>query len=211
MKFFGQDFCRYARVLCPLSLVVVLAACGTTPPADAQARKPSTEEVEKMLRTYPLRVGDKVKVELTGIPDKFEPYDRDIKEDGSINLPYINDIAAAGKSPSKLEMDITAAYTNGFFTHINVTVTPMARFFYVMGMVNNTGGGGRILYTPGITVLGAISSAGDFTPFANKGHVQITRLDGRIEYVNCVKALKHPKLDLQVFPGDKINVPRRVW
>jgi protein involved in polysaccharide export with SLBB domain len=211
MRFFRQYLCRYARALCPLALVVVLAACGTTPPADAQAKKPSPEEVEKMLRTYPLRVGDKVKVELTGIPDKMDPYERDIKEDGTINLPYINDIPAATKSPSQLEMDITAAYTKGFFTHINVTVTPMARFFFVMGMVNSTGGSGRILYTPGITILGAISAAGDFNPFADKRHVQVTRVDGTIRIVNCIKAIKHPDLDLPVYPGDKINVPRRVW
>jgi protein involved in polysaccharide export with SLBB domain len=77
-------------------------------------------------------------------------------------------------------------------------------------MVNSTGNTGRILYTPGITVLGAISAAGDFNPFADKRHVQITRVDGTIKIVNCLKAIKHPELDLRVFPGDKINVPRRV-
>jgi protein involved in polysaccharide export with SLBB domain len=209
MRLLRQDMCRYVFALCPLALAVILAGCGSPPPSGTQAKKPSPEEVEKLLRNYPLRIGDKVKVELTGIPDKMDPYERDIKEDGTINLPYINDIAAAGKSPSLLEMDIKSAYTNGFFTHINVTVTPLARFFFVMGMVKNTGNSGRILYTPGITVLGAISAAGDFNDFADKKHVQVTRDDGTIRIVNCVRAIKHPELDIRVFPGDKINVPRR--
>jgi len=159
-----------------------------------------------MLRTYPLRIGDRVKVELSGIPDKMDPIEQDIKEDGTINLPYIGAIAAAGKSPSQLERDITDAYVPKWFLHINITVTPTARFFYVMGMVINSG---RIPYAGPITVLGAIAAAGDFTPFANKKHVQITRVNGKIEYINCVKALKHPELDLFVYPGDKITVPRR--
>jgi polysaccharide export outer membrane protein len=197
---------RFVCALCPLALAVMLAACGSTPPPNPQAKKPSPEEVEKMLRTYPLRIGDRVKVELSGIPDKMDPIEQDIKEDGTINLPYIGAIAAAGKSPSQLERDITDAYVPKWFLHINITVTPTARFFYVMGMVINSG---RIPYAGPITVLGAIAAAGDFTPFANKKHVQITRVNGKIEYINCVKALKHPELDLFVYPGDKITVPRR--
>jgi hypothetical protein len=29
--------------------------------------------------------------------------------------------------------------------------------------------------------------------------------------VNCVKARQDPKLDLEVYAGDKIYVPRRIW
>jgi protein involved in polysaccharide export with SLBB domain len=200
---------RYVGALCPLAVAVMLAACGSTPPPNPQAKPPSPEEVEKILRSDPLRIGDKVRVELSGIPDKMEPMDRDIKEDGTINLPFIGTIAAEGKSPSQLEKDIKDAYEPKWFLHVNVTVTHAARFFYVTGMVNSTSGSGRIVYTGPITVLGAIAAAGDFNPFAGKRHVQITRANGKIEYVNCVKALKHPELDLLVHPGDRITVPRR--
>jgi polysaccharide export outer membrane protein len=203
--------CRYLFALLPMALALVLSACAGAPPPDPQTKKPSPEEAERVARTYPLRVGDKIKVELSGIPDKIDAMERDIKEDGTINLAFIGDIKAAGRSPSELEKDIKAAYEGKWFNHINVSVTPVARFFFVMGMVNSSGGGGRIAYTPGITVLGAIAAAGDFTPFARKSHVQITRFNGKIEYVDCIKALKHPELDVFIYPGDKINVPRRTW
>jgi polysaccharide export outer membrane protein len=187
----------------------MLAACGSTSPPDPQAKKLSPEEVESMLRKYPLRIGDKVKVELSGIPDKMDPMERDIKEDGTINLPFIDNIQAAGKSPSQLEKDITDAYSPTKYVHINVAVTPTARFFYVMGQINNTSGG-RYPYTGPITVLQAIATAGDFNAFADRRHVQITRsIDGDIKIVNCRKAIKRPELDLRVYPGDKIFVPRR--
>jgi protein involved in polysaccharide export with SLBB domain len=208
MRLLRKDMSRYLCVLCPLALAVMLTACGSPPP-NPQAKKPSPEEVERIMRSAPLRIGDKVKVELSGIPDRMEPMDRDIKEDGSINLPFIGSIAAEGKTPSQLEKDIKADYEPKWFLHVTVTVTPTARFFYVMGMVNNTGSTGRILYAGPITVLGAIAAAGDFNPFADKKHVQITRVGGKIEIVNCVKALKHPELDLMVYPGDKITVPHR--
>jgi protein involved in polysaccharide export with SLBB domain len=210
MRLLRRDIYRGLFAVLPLALAVALSACAGAPPADPQVKKPSPEEAEKVARTYPLRVGDKIKVELGGIPDKIDPMERDIKEDGNITLAYIGDIKAAGRSPSELEKDIKDAYVPKWFNNVNVSVTPLARYFYVMGMVNGSAGSGRIFYTPGITVLGAISSAGDFTPFANKHHVQITRHDGKIEYVDCIKALKHPELDVLIYPGDRINVPRRV-
>ncbi len=179
----------------------MLTGCGTTAP-------PQTSKSSPDLRQDPLRIGDRIRVELSGIPDNILPVEQDIKEDGSLSLPYIGRVTAKGKSPSELEQEITAAYLRGYYTHISVTVTPTARFFFVGGQINN-GTGGRILYSGPITVMGAIQAAGDFNPFANRRRVQITRVDGTIEFVNCVKAIKNPKLDLPVYPGDRIWVGRR--
>jgi protein involved in polysaccharide export with SLBB domain len=201
MKVLRQDLPRYVSALCALMLAVMLAGCLTDspPPTTAPPHDPTQD---------PLRVGDRIKVELSGIPDTMQPIEQDIKEDGSINLPYVGRIIAAGKSPSKLEQEVTTNYVPRYFTHITVTVTPMARFFYVGGQVNNTAGG-RILYSGPITVMGAIQAAGDFTPFANKRNVQITRSNGTIEHVNCIQAIKHPEKDVQIYPGDRIWVGRR--
>jgi polysaccharide export outer membrane protein len=145
-------------------------------------------------------------VEFSGIPDTIPPSEQDIKEDGSINLPYINRVAANGKSPSLLEKELEAAYVPAYYTHISVTVTPVARYFYVGGQVMQAG---RILYTGPVTLMGAIEAAGDFTNFADRRHVQITRVGGKIEKINCVKAISHPELDAPIYPGDRIWVGRR--
>ena len=65
--------------------------------------------------------------------------------------------------------------------------------------------------TPGLTLLKAISSAGDFSEFGDKTEVTITRVGDRKEVVDCKKALKDPKLDRPLFPGDRIYVPRRFF
>ena len=80
--------------------------------------------------------------------------------------------------------------------------------FYVGGEVKNQG---RISYIGPITVLKAIQSAGDFTDFAQRKRVKLTRLNGKTETINCIKAREDPRLDLPVFPGDTIHVPRRIF
>jgi protein involved in polysaccharide export with SLBB domain len=201
MRLLHQDMPRYVSALCALFLAAMLAGCFT----DSQPNKPPPPHDPTQ---DPLRIGDRIKVELTGIPDSIPALEQDIKEDGSINLPYVGRVIAAGKSPSKFEQELTAKYLSGYFTHISVTVTPVARFFYVGGQVNNTSGG-RIIYTGPITVMGAIQAAGDFTPFSDRKHVQVTRVDGTIVKVNCIEAIKHPEKDIPIYPGDRIWVGRR--
>ena len=155
-----------------------------------------------------MRIGDRLTVELSGISDSSVagPKEQDIKEDGTINLPRIGSVAANGKSPSKLEHEIESLYVPAWYPQINVTVTPVARYFFVMGQVTNPG---RQLYTGPITLLGAIGTAGDFTPFAKKGAVQVIHANGSIETINCRKAVGNPKLNIAIHPGDQIQVGRR--
>ena len=94
----------------------------------------------------------------------------------------------------------------GYFKFLTVTVVPKDQFYFVGGEVRSPN---RFQYVGTTTVTRAIQSAGDFTDFARKTKVELIRVDGRIETVDCVKAWKNPSLDLQVFPGDTIKVPRR--
>jgi protein involved in polysaccharide export with SLBB domain len=200
MRLLRQVMSRYVSALCSLMLAAVLAGCASDP----QTKPPPPHDVTK----DPLLVGDQIKVELSGIPDTFQLEPKEIEGDGSINLPYVGRITAADKSPSKLEQEITGAYVPHYYTHITVTVTPVARFFYVGGQVNNVAGG-RIPYRGPITLMGAIQAAGDFTPYANKRAVQVTRADGTILKVNCIQAIAHPEKDIPIYPHDRIWVGRR--
>jgi protein involved in polysaccharide export with SLBB domain len=62
-----------------------------------------------------------------------------------------------------------------------------------------------------MTVLKAIQTAGGFTEFAKRTKVQVTRANGHKEKpVNYDKAVKNPKLDLPIYPGDQIFVDKRI-
>ena len=83
------------------------------------------------------------------------------------------------RPPANWNKLIQSAYVPAYYTHLSVSVTPVARFFYVEGEIN-PGAGGKQLYTGQITVTRAIAAAGDFSPFADRRHVRLYRgVDGR--------------------------------
>ena len=91
---------------------------------------------------------------------------------------------------------------------LTVTVSSPQRVFYVGGEVKQPG---RQLYVGETTVTKAIQAAGDFTDFANHKKVKLIRQNGEVVTVNCVKALQDPTSDPAVYPGDQIQVPRRIF
>ena len=133
---------------------------------------------------------------------------QEIAPDGTIQLRFIGHIQAAGKTPSQLQNDIEETYVPAWYKHVSVSVTTPMRFFYVGGQVIK---GDRFPYTSPITVTAAIQAAGGFDPYANKKKVRLTRVDGTVLIINCLDVLKRPELDQPVYPGDKIDVPRRFW
>jgi protein involved in polysaccharide export with SLBB domain len=156
-----------------------------------------------------LDVGDEIIVTFSD-PGMLQ-HDERIKEDGTITLQMVGPVKAAGKTAGELQKDILNLYIPKYYQpgRLNVTVKVPERYFYVGGEVRTPG---PKIYPGSMTVTKAIQTAGDFTEFARKTAVELTRAgsDKPIK-VNVKKALKDPKYDLSVFPGDKINVPRRLF
>lgn len=147
-------------------------------------------------------------VALTGTADQIPEHSEPIKEDGNITLPYIGAVRAAGRTPGELQNEIRDLYVPKYYVRLTVTVKSQDRVYYVGGEVKQPG---RQLYVGETTVTRAIQSAGDFTDFANRGKVWLVRAGGKHIKVNCNKALEDPALDLPVYPGDEIQVPRRLF
>jgi len=154
------------------------------------------------------QVGDTVTVSFSGtvdpIPDHIEP----IKEDGTITLSLIGPVRAVGKTAGELQNEIHDLFVPKYYVRLTVTVSSPQRVFYVGGEVKQPG---RELYIGETTVTKAIQAAGDFTDFANRNKVWLIRSNGERIKVNCIKALQDPTLDPPVYPGDQIQVPRRLF
>lgn len=155
-----------------------------------------------------LHVGDKLTIEFTDMPVTLPSREERIKEDGTITLLEGKTFVAAGKTRGQLEREIHDFYVPRFYLKMTVSVQQQkeTQFYYVRGEVKTPG---RQVYISRITVLRAIGSAGDFTDFARKTAVQLVRADGRKIIINAKKALHDAKLDLEIFPGDTVYVPRR--
>jgi protein involved in polysaccharide export with SLBB domain len=137
------------------------------------------------------------------VPDHTER----VGEDGKITMPLIGAITAAGKTPAELQREIHDRYVPAYFKELTVTVHGEARYFYVNGEVRQPN---KYEYNGSMSVVRAISVAGGFTDFAKRTKVQLTH-NGKTRIINVDKAIRDPRLDLSVFPGDTIYVPRRLF
>jgi protein involved in polysaccharide export with SLBB domain len=216
----GQQFAEVPASLAPtpspapaVPVTSKPAPSGTTPvaaPAAVHAIPISTVTSGSGAEAEVLRVGDSLTVVFTDTPVQIPNYDEKIKDDGTITLHLDKTFKAAGLSRGELEKKIRDCYVPNYYKQMTVTVKHQdsTRWYYVGGEVRAPA---RQIYAGRITVIKAVASVGGFTDFANKKKVKLTRVDGRTQVVNCVKALENPSLDPEVFPGDTIHVPRRIW
>jgi protein involved in polysaccharide export with SLBB domain len=194
--------------------MVWLAGCATT---DSGTRfEPLPGEEQQVSASAPGEIldvitpGSAITIVFSDIPIQVAPIEERVKEDGTITLLYNQTFAAAGKTRRQLETEIRERYVPRYFVNMTVSVKQQenTRFYFVGGEVRNPG---RQVYLGPMTVLKAIQSCGDFTDFANRRRVQLIRVDGTIHVVNANSALRDPKQDLPVYPGDRIHVPRSIW
>jgi len=220
--------------LAALALVSFHTGCQSTPPPeymDVEAGTWSTTEpvgapqapaaqpapqtsaatnnaAQAIGRADVFRVDDVVVVTVSGVVSEVIPdHEERIKEDGSISLYLVGKVQAAGKTAGELQSQLQRGYEK-FYKNPVVTVKSFQRYYSVGGEVKRPG---AQVYLAETSVTGAIQAAGDFTDFANRRSIRITRADGTTLKVNFNKLLDNPRLDPPIFPGDKIHVPRRWW
>jgi polysaccharide export outer membrane protein len=134
-----------------------------------------------------------------------------VRPDGKISLPLINDVQAAGLTPTQLAMSITESLKK-YIENPQVTVIITAinsRRYYIVGEMNRAG---AFPLLPNMTVLQAISSAGGFTQFAKTKSIYVLRIvEGKttrfpVNYKDLIKGV-HPEQNIVLKPGDTIVVP----
>ncbi len=191
----------------PAAIVAGSPAAG---PAATVAGSPVAAPTMGAHQEWLLRAGDPLTIMFLDAPIIIPPFDDRIREDGTIALILNETFIATNKTRSQLEREIHDRYVPAKYRQLTVVVKPqeMTRFYYVGGEVKQPG---RQVYISPITLTRAIQTAGDFTDFAKKTKVRLTRTDGRTMVINWKKVLKDPALDPEIYPGDKIHVPRRIF
>jgi polysaccharide biosynthesis/export protein VpsN len=185
----------------------VLTGCGTFQSGKTTLDGGYSEEHSPDI----LRPGDRIGIIFTDVSNPPRVPDQTIREDGMINLPFNKQIKAAGKTKGQLEHEIREQFVgpDKYFTRLTVNVNTEQRVYYVGGEVKSPG---RQLYMGEVSVMQAIAAAGDFTNFARKQRIELTRgSSGEKLMVDGRKALRNAQFDPPVFPGDTVHVPRRFW
>lgn len=149
-----------------------------------------------------LQSGEQLKIIVFGEDALSGIYD--ISPAGTISMPLIGSIKAAGRSSEEVQRAITSAYASGKFLQEPKVTVSVAAFgpYYIFGEVLTPG---RYAYTDGLDVLGAVATAGGFTYRASRTSVLI-RHPG--EQVWQEFSLANPQ---PIEPGDVIRVPERYY
>ena len=153
--------------------------------------------------TSAYRLGPEDQVRVTVFNDPRLTGDFRVSDAGTIALPLIGTVPAAGRSTTEVERAIEAEMkSKNLFRDPSVAVQVTAyRPVFVLGMVER---GGQFPYQPGMTALTAVALAGGFNYRAIQDYVSVTRIGpgGRpMEYRAGRESL--------VQPGDVVTVFER--
>lgn len=152
------------------------------------------------------RNGDVLEMRLSGPPEEFTREFNIVLtvDEGTVNLPLIGRVAAAGMTSSALAASIERRLKEAkIFTIANVNINSNSgkdRIIIVGGAVRQPG---KQPWIPDLTLTGAISGAGGPSDFA-KDTMKIIRGGRAVTYSR--KAIKkNPGTDPKVEPGDIIE------
>ncbi len=134
-----------------------------------------------------------------------------VRPDGKISMPLLNDVQAAGLTPTQLAAQITVSLKK-FVTDPQVTIIVTqinSQRVYIMGEVIRAG---AYPLLPQMTFLQALSSAGGFTQFANLKKIYLLRQENGkqqkypFNYKDVI-AGKSGEQNIVLIAGDTIVVP----
>jgi polysaccharide biosynthesis/export protein len=134
-----------------------------------------------------------------------------VRPDGRISLPLLNDVQAAGLTPTQLAEQLTESLKK-FVTNPQVTVIVTqinSQRIYILGEVTRAG---AYPLLPNMTILQGLSSAGGFTLFANLKKIYMFRTENgkQVKYPFNYKDVISGKAsdeNLVLKAGDTIVVP----
>lgn len=188
--------------------VMILAGALSAPAQNGTKTSRPAGPLPQVPASYVIGADDMLLVSVWKEPDLTNSLP--VRSDGMISLPLLNDVQAAGLTPTQLAASITEKLKQ-YVTdpHVTVVVTQMnSQRIYVMGEVQHTG---AMNLLPDMTVLQALASAG-FTQFANTKGIYVLRTQHGEQVklaVNYKKLVKGESMDqnLVLKPGDTIVVP----
>lgn len=196
-----------------LGLLALLAGCAARTQTVAEQAEGQVAGAASGASGYWLRAGDIVEISFPS--DLGQGYTTPVSPGGTVTLPMVGEVVAAGRTPSELAAIITEAMA-GYLVDPSTTVilkevSPQPVF--VIGEVSNPG---RVASTEGLTVSMALADAGGVKATGKASSVMVVRTYGVDEpvaiKVDVTKILSGRDLseDMRLVANDVIYVPKSV-
>lgn len=189
---------RRAAVLLAMVLtvnpLVPTAAVSQQLAAAAPAASPA-------LTGYELGPGDKLKI--TVYDEEGLTGDYIVSSKGTVSMPLIGEISAAGQSISDFRVALENRLAQGILNDPKVAAEVVEyRPFFILGEVNKPG---QYPYSAGLTIYSAVATAQGFTYRANTHKVMITHAGQTSEQRVQINAAT------RIMPGDTVRVLERFF
>ncbi len=162
-----------------------------------------------------IEAGSSVQITIMGVPgeekakiDAIYP----VSESGTVNLPFINPVRAAGLRPETLAASIQNAYKAAqIYTDPTIQVISTREGAGVREQVVHVGGQvrrtGPVAYQKNLTIYQAVQAAGGATEFGSLKRVKLYRAGKTQTY-----DLTNPQfMRVPLQPDDTLEVPQKNW
>ncbi len=202
---------RLFRRCAPVLVAMGLAACA----ARHDVVPGTGEDVREVAGDYRIAVGDRLNVYVWRNPDVS--MELEVRPDGAISTPLVEDMRAAGKTPSELARDIEKALGEYIRQPIVTVIVKgfsdrASRNIRIIGEVKQPR---LVAYQPGTTVLDAIIMVGGVTDFSDPNETKVVRTTGDGRQVLPVRLGDIMDGDMtsniRLRPGDVVIVPESLF
>ncbi|MEM1030732.1 MAG: polysaccharide biosynthesis/export family protein [Myxococcota bacterium] len=194
-----------ALALCFASMA--LLGCGEKMPAYPYAEEPDPRGEE-----YVIGVADGLNISVWKNGDLNTQ--TNVRPDGTITMPLIGDLKAAGMRPSELKAEVSkrlAQYLRAEDIIVSVAVSDIRSYFVTVA--GNVAQPGRFTNQSYLTVLDAMALAGGPNRFADASDTVILRKqrDGSVKRIpinyEILKKGRGLEMNLVLLRGDQVFVP----
>jgi polysaccharide export outer membrane protein len=197
----------FARAIA-IATLVVIAACAPKTPNYDYAKEPDPRTAELVLG-----VGDVIAINVW--ENNNLNTESTIRPDGTITMPLVGDVKAAGETPTTLKNHIKSQVQNFVKlqgSEITVAVRSWKSYrFTIQGEVSRPG---VITSDQYVTVGDAIAMAGGLSRFAKREEIILMRRDwktGKIRQIPLnyeeLASGRRPDMNIYMLAGDTIWVP----
>lgn len=198
---------RCCRTLLVAVGLVCALGCASTPPEVADTVAADAAGTE-----YRIGPGDQLNIYVWNHPELSR--DVPVRPDGRISTPLVEDMGAAGKSPSQLARDLETALSEYVRTpKVNVIVTnAQGTLSDQIRVVGQAAKSQALPYRNGMTLLDVMTTVGGLGEFAagNRARI-IRRVDGKQQEIRVrLKDLVQNgdiSANLAMMPGDVLLIP----
>ena len=157
--------------------------------------------------------GDVFTMEIVG--EKELPREYQIASDGTVDLPYLPSLRVEGLEPQAIARLVRARMIEkGILSDPSIIVRVKeynSRRITLLGQVSKPG---TFAFTPGLTLIQALSVAGGLTAIADSDRVNLTRITDKgsqTVVLSVERMMEGTAPDIQLQPGDRIFVYDRIF